>query len=154
MTNLQVLRAARQELATHHVPLVFDERLHRTEVRNYSGTGQGCCINGAVTRAQCKSRFDDRSAYIVSIVSASCRELYPGWRGAKLKRLGAVDGELIKAFNYYWDREMWDWFDHAPALFVNNHLGKSAILAAMDHAIAKLERDDKLESLSPTGECG
>ena len=127
----EALQAVRAELEKHYVPLVLDER--KDTLRNYSGTGEGCCVQGAVYRTN-TSTYDYK---IMDVLHNSARELFPGLHGATRHRsLSVPDGREVDGTDN-WE----DCFNMFPAVYVNNHLGKEAILRVIDHAI---EQADKL----------
>ena len=67
----------------------------------------------------------EQYADVIDAIDNACRALHPELRGQSRPR-GHGDT---------WE----DHFDSTPGVFVNNQLGKEAILAAYDHAIAQLE---------------
>jgi hypothetical protein len=128
----ELLQAVRRELEAHYVPLVLDER---QDARNYSGTGEGCCVMGALRRVTRRvdwgTIIDIRGA-----IRASAGELFKELEGTQRHRslalpLGVTPGD------YDGSKCSIDDFSIDPATYVNNHLGKEAILSVIDHAIAQ-----------------
>ena len=84
---------------------------------------------------------------LVASVDAACVSLYPELKGASAPRLG----------NAVYPN---DYFESSPTAFVNNQLGKEAILKAFDAAILELEIEiaamepPEQEPVVTTGEAG
>lgn len=107
---LERLKAARALLATAYVPWTTDD-----------GRG-GHCQWGCLQQVGVRSLYSPEHKQI----EEACRALFPELRGRSARRPLAGICELEK-------------FDEAPAIFVNNHVGKEAILRAYDAAILDLE---------------
>ena len=121
-TRIEMLQCVRKELEAHYVPLVYDER---DGYRNYSGTGEGCCVLGALGR--CHAMELRRSLDKLAV------KLHEELIGVSRQRLLAIpSGATPLGLS---DKEGSDSFNENPALYVNNHLGKAAILAVIDEAI-------------------
>lgn len=108
---LERLKAARALLATAYVPWTRSD-----------GHG-GHCQLGCLAKAGVLGDVQESPEHLK--VADICRALFPELRGATARRL--ANGMYKEAF------------DDFPAVYVNNHLGKEAILRAYDAAILDLE---------------
>lgn len=82
--------------------------------REDDGKG-GYCASGALMKAASYRRFTE----LVQITNGAARELFPSCTNTSKPRR---DGRFES-------------FDYFPTVFVNNHLGKKAILRVFDRAI-------------------
>lgn len=144
--TLDLLKAARKLLAEHWIPFnLFDD------------TG-GVCQLGALKKAQAfmlcpptlrhKITIDFEDAEIVVPVRTSVqqhREALAAYREARCAIIlvsRELHPELIGQVKHRSDGAGMDCFDQHPAIYINNHLGKDAILAVFDVAIARLTRQE------------
>lgn len=130
MSLLSILQCVRNEIEKHWVPLVLDERESN---RNYSGTGEGCCVDGAIYR--CNKNYVITSYEIHEVLDAAAIELHPELEGKVFKRIDAVPAGIDRNTLNYHDENGTDNFDSSPRVVVNNHLGKTATLLMVKTAI-------------------
>jgi hypothetical protein len=110
---LSVIRKARKILDRSYVKWTVD---------NDKG---GHCQLGAFSLASGLSSLQALDSTIYAHVDAAAVRLHPELAGSIFKRADPWGGK--------------DYFDRFPAVFINNHLGKEAILAVYDDVIAQLE---------------
>ena len=125
----EVLKAIRDELKKHYVPLVRDER---NSARNYSGTGEGCCIIGAIDR--CTSDFSIASE-VHDILDRTAERMFPELEGASTLRSESKPAKELGVTNFRREYGGTDNFNYDPIIYVNNHCGKDAILSVVRRAI-------------------
>lgn len=127
-----LLQKLRAEMEAHYVPLVLDER---DGYRNYSRTGQGCCVQGGCHRVAPRDVTN-----MMEALDDAARELFPELEGKIAQRRDAVpNGKLARGF----DKTGTDHFDYTPAVYINNHLGKEAVLRLIDRAIERVESSEE-----------
>lgn len=113
--TLKILRDARALLAEHYVPWTTDD-----------GRGGHCqlgCLWEAWSWNPCLKQFTEPNG----CVERAARALHPELAGCSMERSDGLG------------RECFDHFDQFPAVYVNNQLGKEAILRVYDAAILDLE---------------
>ena len=128
----ELFKKVREELKAHYVPLVADER---NNTRNYSGTGEGCCVWGAICRVGPAS-YTDRDLMLQKLDTIALK-MFPELKGKQTLR---SQSEPLKSFpggsqDLGHGEDFPDRFDPFPAVYVNNHLGKEAILKVVSRAI-------------------
>lgn len=130
-SDLQILKEAR-------------DILYRSYIKWRTSDDQGgYCAQGAINMARFGDPDDFSSAWnqlpMVSMVERAANRLYPELSGATAIR---PDGRMDK-------------FDFCPIVYVNNQLGKKAVLAVFDDAIQheelRLLCEDEAAKISSTG---
>jgi hypothetical protein len=120
---LQALREARALLETSYIKWMATD---------YQG---GHCAIGCL---QIAARFHVVFVEAMKLTNEAARRLHPELKGAEAPRLEVFfevkDGQYVRGVTGRLSCLM-DRFDEIPAVFVNNHLGKEAILEVMDDAI-------------------
>lgn len=124
--TIEQLRDARAILDKGYIPFVQD---------NHAG---GYCAAGAIAKAvfgtaeptisQLQDLLPccwccDEWHVLLERLNSAARHMYPKLKGAELPRPSGG----------------YDQFNRMPIVFVNNHLGKEAVLACFDEAITRLE---------------
>lgn len=126
---LTIIRKARELLAERWIPWRLGDAS--------GGHCQAGCIWVALGIMECE--FGGPAIYISAksyenyravqdFIDATARDLHPELVGCIRPRCGQ-----------FWRVHLDDSFDRYPAVFVNNQLGKEAILAVYDEAISRLE---------------
>jgi hypothetical protein len=133
---LEILRNARPILVTSYVPFIADDRQG------------GHCVAGCVSKGAGHISGNWPDMTVLRFLDAHARALHPECAGAVLPRPERYTWEGCVSF---------DKFDSFPAIFVNNHLGKEAVLQVVDSAILELETrlavpsDEKKEETATVG---
>ena len=125
-SELEVLCAARELLAERYVKWTVDD------------DAGGHCSLGCIGLAS-TGHANARASNATVLVNRACERLHPELQGKTAPRMEYA--------GIFMDCGLEDFFDTHPMVFVNNQLGKEAILACFDDAILHEEMRVMLENV-------
>jgi len=129
-SELEVLRDARELLAQCYVKWTVDD-----DAGGHCAMG---CVN--LARVGYASVAPVKGDNALDLVNRACERLHPELQGKRAPRMEYYDGIFMDCGHE-------DFFDTHPMVFVNNQLGKEAILACFDDAILHEEMRVMLENV-------